>query len=146
VVLVKRKIDLAVTLIATGTEISGDLRFSHQLYLNGHVTGDIVAVDGDDATVVISESGRVTGDIRARNVIVGGQVQGNVFAGGRVELASSARVRGDVHYRLMEMQLGATVDGRMLHHEIEAASADSLVAKPGVTLVGPAGMGPGPDT
>jgi len=144
-VLAKRKIDTAVTLIASGTEITGDMRFAHQLYLNGRMTGNIVALEGDDATVVISESGRVTGDIRALNVIISGQVEGNVFAAGRVELAGSARVRGDVHYRLMEMQLGATVDGRMLHHEVEVVGVGAAIAGSGNALPAAASISPAPD-
>jgi cytoskeletal protein CcmA (bactofilin family) len=143
-VLAKRKSDTAVTLIASDTEIAGGLKFVHQLYLNGRVTGDIVAREGDEATVVISESGRVTGDIRATNVIISGQVEGNVYASGRVELAASARVRGDVCYRMMEMQLGATVDGRMLHHEDGAVAVDA--AADAAATAAPARMTPAADT
>ena len=115
----RRKFDAAVTLVAAGTEINGDLRFDNQLYLNGRVIGNISAPEGGQATVVVSETGSVTGDIRVPNVVIGGCVEGNVHAVGRIELGASARVIGNVHYRLMEMQLGAQVDGQLLHHELE---------------------------
>jgi len=113
----KRKMDKAVTLIAGDTEIAGDLRFSGQLYLNGSIKGTLLADDAGDATVVISEEGSVTGDIRVPNIIISGRVEGDVFAAGRVELTASARVKGNVYYQLMEMELGALVDGLLLHHE-----------------------------
>jgi len=122
------KLDQSVTLIAVGTTIVGDLCFSHQLYLNGRVDGDLTAVDGADATVVVSETGSVRGDIRVPNVVISGRVEGNVFAAGRVELAGTAQVRGNVHYRLMEMQLGAQVEGQLLHHDSAARSASASVA------------------
>lgn len=123
------KFDAAVTLVAAGTEIKGDLRFDSQLYLNGRVIGNISAPDGGQATVVVSETGSVTGDIRVPNVVISGRVEGNVHAAGRIELGAAARVIGNVHYRLMEMQLGAQVDGQLLHHETETAY-DISVAEP----------------
>jgi cytoskeletal protein CcmA (bactofilin family) len=116
------KFDAAVTLVAAGTEINGDLRFDNQLYLNGRVVGNISAPEGGQATVIVSDTGSVTGDIRVPNVVISGRVEGNVHAAGRIELGARARVIGNVHYRLMEMQLGAQVEGQLLHHETEAVS------------------------
>jgi cytoskeletal protein CcmA (bactofilin family) len=113
----KGKQDDVVTLISRGSEVVGNLRFTNQLYLNGRVDGDIGAADHEDATIVVSETGNVLGDIHVPNVVISGQVEGNVYAAGRVELTATARVRGNVHYRLMEMQLGALVEGQLLHHE-----------------------------
>lgn len=115
----KGKLDASVTLIAAGTEVIGDLRFHHQLYLNGRIVGDVTALEGSEATLVISDTGEVRGDVRVPNVIVSGRIEGDVHASGRVELTARAQVRGDVRYRLMEMQLGATVDGQLLHHDGE---------------------------
>jgi len=121
----KGKLDASVTLIAAGTELAGDVRFHHQLYLNGRIVGDVTALDGSDATLVISDTGEVRGDVRVPNVIVSGRIEGDVHASSRVELTARAQVRGDVHYRLMEMQLGATVDGQLLHHEGEDERGDA---------------------
>jgi len=126
----KRKLDGSVTLVAAGTEIVGNLRFGHQLYINGRVDGDVTATEGSEATVVISETGSVRGDIRVPNVVISGRVEGNVFAAGRVELAAKAQVRGNVHYRLMEMQLGALVEGQLLHHDSAAGRGDTTAASP----------------
>lgn len=126
----KRRLDGSVTLVAAGTEIVGNLRFGHQLYLNGRVDGDITATGGSEATVVISETGSVRGDIRVANVVISGRVEGDVFAAGRVELAAKAQVRGNVHYRLMEMQLGALVEGQLLHHDSAVGRGDAIAASP----------------
>jgi cytoskeletal protein CcmA (bactofilin family) len=44
-------------------------------------------------------------------------VEGDVFAMRRIELAEHAVVKGNVYYVLIEMQLGAMVDGQLLHDE-----------------------------
>ena len=113
----RNKIDKGVTLIAANTEITGDVKFVNQLYINGHVAGNVLAEAGTEATVVVSEEGSVAGEIRVPNVVVNGKVEGNVYASTRVELATKAAVKGNVYYKLIEMQLGAMVDGQLVHDE-----------------------------
>jgi cytoskeletal protein CcmA (bactofilin family) len=110
----KTKIDKGVTLIAPHTEVIGDVRFSNQLYVSGRVTGNVLA-DNDKATLVITEEGCVSGEVRVPNIVINGVVEGDVFAGHKVELAPKAKVRGNLYYKLIEMQLGALVDGQLVH-------------------------------
>lgn len=112
----RMKLEKGVTLIAASSEVVGDLRFKDQLYVNGRVEGNVLS-DDEGATVIISEGGCVAGEIRVPNVVINGQVEGNVFASVRLELAAKARVTGNVYYQLIEMQLGAMVDGQLLHDQ-----------------------------
>ncbi len=113
----KNSAEKGVTLIAANTEVSGDVHFVSQLYINGHIRGNVTADVGSDATVVVSDEGSVTGEIRVPNVVVNGRVEGNVYATNRMELAQAAEVKGNVYYKLIEMQLGAMVDGQLVHDE-----------------------------
>ena len=113
----RKKPAAGVTLIAAGTEISGDVRFRDQLVVNGRISGNVVSGQDTAATVVISEEGAVHGEIQVPNVVINGYVEGNVYASARVELAGKARVQGNVFYKLIEMQLGAMVDGQLVHDE-----------------------------
>ncbi len=115
-----------VTLIAANTEVSGNLHFVNQLYINGHVKGNITADADSDATVIVSEEGSVTGEIRVPNVVVNGSVEGNVYATSRMELARNAEVKGNVYYKLIEMQLGAMVDGQLVHDETLGAEQPNV--------------------
>ena len=115
-----RGIDKGVTLIAKDSEVIGDIKFSNQLYVTGRVNGNVLA-DDEKATLVISEEGCVTGEVRVPNVVVNGLVEGNVYASVKVELAAKAKVRGNLHYKLIEMQLGAMVDGQLVHEEFNDA-------------------------
>ncbi|MDR2013754.1 MAG: polymer-forming cytoskeletal protein [Rhodanobacter sp.] len=102
------------TLIAEGTEIQGDVRFSGGLHLGGAVSGSIYADDAN-AILTISETGRVDGEIRVSNAVVNGIVNGDMFVGERLELASSARIEGNVHYKVLEIAAGAQINGKMLY-------------------------------
>jgi cytoskeletal protein CcmA (bactofilin family) len=123
-----------VTLIAPNTEVVGDVHFKDQLYVNGHVNGNLHSAAQEGATVIIAEEGSVKGEIRVPNVVINGAVEGNVYATARVELAARARVKGNVYYQLIEMQLGAMVDGQLLHEQAaEAGNVHPFPADSGVS-------------
>ena len=102
------------TLIARNTRLKGDVFFEDQLYVNGSIEGDVSAQSSDTATLVVCEGGVVKGEIRAPNVVIDGTVEGDVYATGKLELAAKAKVLGNVHYNLVEMQLGSVVNGQMV--------------------------------
>lgn len=101
------------TLIGAETEIRGDLHFTGGLHVDGRIKGNVVA-DGD-AVLMLSERGSIEGEVRVPNIILNGTVTGDVHAAERAELASKARVRGNVFYQLIEMVVGAEVNGKLVH-------------------------------
>ena len=112
------------TVIGQGTVITGNLEFSGGLHLDGVVKGN-VAGDGDSrSTLTVSELGSVEGDVHVENLILNGTIVGDVYANERVELVTNARVTGTVYYRMLEMAMGAEVNGKLVHtEEQEAAQA-----------------------
>jgi cytoskeletal protein CcmA (bactofilin family) len=108
------------TLIGAQVVIRGDLRFSGGLLVEGRVIGKVWAEDGEKAVLTLSEHGCIEGEVRAPVVIINGRLDGDVYASDRVELASKARVQGNVHYAVAEMAAGSTLTGRLIH--LDAAS------------------------
>jgi cytoskeletal protein CcmA (bactofilin family) len=102
-------------LIGAGTVIEGHVVFSGGLRVDGHVKGNITAEDGKPGTLVLSENGRVEGEIRVPHIVINGAVVGPVRSTEYVELQGKANVTGDVHYNAIEMQLGAIVQGALVH-------------------------------
>lgn len=115
----KNKMDKGVTFISSHTEVVGDIKFTDQLFVSGRVSGNVLAEDGK-ATLVVSEEGCVSGEVRVPNVVINGRIEGNVYASNKVELASHAKVQGNLYYKLIEMHLGALVDGQLVHDETQA--------------------------
>ena len=124
----KAKVDQqGVTLVAAETQVVGDVHFKSQLFVYGHIEGNLVS-DDEKSSVLVSEGGSVRGEIRVPNVTINGRVDGDIFAQARVELAEKATIHGNVYYRLIEMQLGAKVEGQLVHAE-ELPSAEDNVHK-----------------
>lgn len=105
------------TLISNRTDFKGDLHFSGGVHIDGHVKGAVIAKDNADAVVRISDHGVVEGEVRAPHIIINGTVIGDVYSSVHLELAANAVVTGTVHYNLIEMVMGARVNGNLLHHE-----------------------------
>lgn len=109
----KKKQPPIKSLIAQGTCIEGNLRFSDGLRVDGEVIGDIRASEGTTSILVISESASVTGLIHADHVIINGRVKGPVHASELLELQPKAKIEGEVSYRALEMHQGAVIFGQL---------------------------------
>ena len=114
------------SLIGAGASIDGNLNFSGGLRIDGQVNGNVVAAQGKPSTLVLSEHGQVNGEVNVTHLIINGSISGPVFASEYMELQSKAKVNGDVHYTTLEIQLGAIVDGRLIHNSDTAQ--DKVVA------------------
>jgi cytoskeletal protein CcmA (bactofilin family) len=114
------------SLIGVGTHIDGNVNFSGGLRVDGRITGNIVALGDKPSTLVLSDQAVIEGKIVVTHAIINGTVVGAIHASEYVELQPKAKVSGDVHYKAMEIQLGASVDG-MLHHLNNVQSENKVV-------------------
>ncbi|MDD2913780.1 MAG: polymer-forming cytoskeletal protein [Gallionella sp.] len=115
------------SLIGAGTIIEGNVSFSGGMRIDGHVNGNVIAAQGKPSTLVLSEQAQVTGEVTVTHLVVNGAISGPVSATEYLELQGKARVNGDVHYKTLEIQLGAIVEGRLIHNSAVAAQ-DKVVA------------------
>lgn len=103
------------SLIGLGTKVKGDVNFTGGLRVDGEIGGNVIADPTKASTLVLSENARIDGEIRVTHLVVNGIVTGPVFATEYLELQSKAKVTGDVKYKKLEIQLGAIVEGKLVH-------------------------------
>lgn len=102
------------SLIAQGTRIEGNMKFTEGLRVDGEVFGDIQAsAEEAGSLLVISEAAVVQGAMTADHVIINGTVRGPVHARELLELQPKAKIEGDVSYVALEMHQGATISGQL---------------------------------
>ena len=118
-------------LIGAGATVEGNIIFSGGLRVDGRVRGDVIAVEGKPGTLVLSERAQIEGEIRVSHVVINGTVIGPVYATEYVELQPKANVTGDVHYKTLEIQLGAVVQGKLVY-ESEDKAENVVKLKPAV--------------
>lgn len=103
------------TLVGHKSELFGDVRFAGGLHVDGTVKGSVIAEEDASSVLTLSESGTIEGEVRVPNVVLNGTVIGDVYARQHIELASNARITGNVYYSLIEMAMGAEVNGNLVH-------------------------------
>ena len=106
------------TLVGPQSEVVGDVKFSGGLHVEGTIKGNVIAENDGRSLVQLTESGTIEGEIKAPFVVLNGVVIGDVHGGEHVELASKARVAGNVYYNLIEMAVGAEVNGKLVHTQV----------------------------
>ena len=111
----KFKLPRISSIIAEHDVLTGELRFSGGLHLDGRVRGEVVGQQDTNSTLVVSKSGFVEGNVRVVNLVLGGTIEGDVEAENKVQLLQGARVTGTVRYHALEMAEGAEVNGRLVH-------------------------------
>jgi cytoskeletal protein CcmA (bactofilin family) len=112
--------------IDEGSEIEGKYTFSGTVMLNGRFTGEIESRD----TLIVGEKGVVNASIRAGNVVISGEVVGNVVATDRVELRGTARMFGDVEAPVVVVEEGVLFEG---HCRMTKAKPPEAVPAPAPT-------------
>lgn len=110
------------TIIGQQTRLEGDIHFSGGLLVDGQIKGAVIAETGSSSVLTVSEHGIIEGDVRVPTVILNGTVSGDVHSEEHVELAPKARIDGDVYYKLIEMAMGAAVNGNLVHRTEADAS------------------------
>jgi len=119
----KRRTTRIDTLIGQQTEVLGDIRFNGGLHIDGTIKGNVVAERDSRSMLSLSEQGTIEGEVNVPFVVLNGVVIGDVHGGEHVELAAKARITGNVYYNLIEMAIGAEVNGKLVHMEdMEEAS------------------------
>ncbi len=119
------------TLVGVTTTIKGDVTFSGGLRIDGKVNGNIISEEDGTSTLVLSEHAMIKGDITVPHMILNGKIKGNVVCAERIELQPKAEIIGDLHYRVIEMALGASINGNLVRDISD--NTDENKGKSGVT-------------
>jgi cytoskeletal protein CcmA (bactofilin family) len=94
--------------LSSGVSITGDVKFSSELVIDGEVEGNITS----NGKLSIGTNATVIGDIRAGFIIIQGAVEGNVLAAERCALQAGASLHGDVKSPRLAMDENASLVGR----------------------------------
>ncbi len=103
------------TLIGKTSRLDGDLRFKGGLHVDGEIRGNVHAEEGSDSMLSLSQHGSIRGEVKVPVLVINGTVEGDVHADKRLELGPEARITGDVYYHLVQIAVGATVNGKLVH-------------------------------
>jgi cytoskeletal protein CcmA (bactofilin family) len=108
-------------LLGRGSEFEGKLSFEGTVRIDGRFIGEIHS----DDTLIVGENALVTAEIRVDNVIVYGEVIGDIISGTCVELHAPAKVRGNITTPNLQADKGVVFDGNVKMHAEESAEEEA---------------------
>lgn len=101
--------ELKESLIAANLSIEGKIQGAGHIRIAGRFKGD-VQVDGD---LTIELGAKVNGGVRARRVVIAGELEGNVESAERVELLQTAMMTGDIKAGTVTVAAGSRMRGQV---------------------------------
>ncbi len=102
------EIGMITTVFSKDTEFYGDLKFKKSLQINGFMEGEI----NSDGFLVVGEGAVVRANVRAKTVIISGEVHGNVEATDRLEIQTSGKLYGNIRTSKLKIADGVVFEGK----------------------------------
>lgn len=102
------EIGMITTVFSKDTEFYGDLKFKKSLQINGYLEGEI----SSDGFLVVGEGAVVRANIRAKTVIISGEVHGNIEATDRLEIQTSGKLFGNIRTSKLKVADGVVFEGK----------------------------------
>ena len=97
------------SLIAADLSIEGKIQGAGHIRIAGRFKGD-VHVEGD---LSVEVGAKVNGSVRARKVVIAGELEGNIESASRVELLEGGIVVGDVKAGVVTIAAGSRMRGQV---------------------------------
>jgi len=114
----------ALSIIAAGMTVSGDIESTGVVKVEGRVDGSIRSA----RQVLVGRQGTVHGDIETREAVIGGAVEGTISASERVEIQATAAVQGDIVTRTIVVAEGGRINGSVRMEEGKSGSRQAVPA------------------
>ncbi len=102
------------SLVADNLHIVGDVHFSGGLRIDGKVEGNVLGKKGEKSLLVLSDKGCIVGRVHAHDAVVNGTISGDLQVEHLLELHAGAKVSGNISYRQLQMECGATIEGQLV--------------------------------
>ena len=106
------------TVIGENCVIEGDVTFEKTIEVHGKIIGTLkIAENCTSASLMIKKTGIIEGDVFGSDVMIEGEVVGNVSGKKEIKIENSAFISGNVYYDILDVQGGATINGNLIRNK-----------------------------
>ena len=117
--------DMVETVVGPSVHVEGDFSSEGNILVKGSVAGNVKT----SRVLTVEEGARISANVKAGDANISGEINGNVTAQNKVELSATARVLGDIVCKVLAVQAGALVFGKIMMHGIEPDKGGALRKK-----------------
>lgn len=96
------------SIIGSDMVVEGNIKAKEAVRVEGSVTGDVET----EGVLIISSTGKVKGNVKGSNIIIGGSVEGDLSSNGRTEVASTGKVIGNIRTKSLIVDENAVFQGQ----------------------------------
>jgi cytoskeletal protein CcmA (bactofilin family) len=98
----------SISLLSKNVKIEGEIQGPENLHVEGYIKGSI-KLSGD---VFVGNTGIVEADVEAKNIVIQGEVTGNVLAHQQLEIHPTGKLIGNCSAASIDIKEGAIFEGR----------------------------------
>lgn len=103
-------------IIGKGTIVNGKFKVAGSIHIDGTIEGNVEVTE----SLIIGKSGKVRGEVIAKNCVIGGKVEGSLFTEEKAEFQSGAILHGDIKCKRLVIEEGVVFDGNCKMSEKES--------------------------
>ncbi len=103
----KKRKNQITAFLGRDTEFEGNLSFKGMVRIDGRFKGGI----NTEGTLIVGETALIDSDIHASNVIISGEIRGNIVAGEKIEIIAPGKVFGDIEAPSVTINTGVVFEG-----------------------------------
>jgi cytoskeletal protein CcmA (bactofilin family) len=113
----------AINLISLGTDITGDIKSSGDIRIDGSLTGNL----NTKGKVVIGTTGKVKGEVNCKNSEVAGLIEGKIAVGQLLNLKASSKIHGDIVTLKLSIEPGAIFSGNCKMSDTDTNAGTGII-------------------
>ena len=98
------------TILGQGSAITGNIKINGFVRIDGDIDGNLET----DGNIIIGENARIRGNVKAKSVIVGGIVLGNIEASQSIKVLATSAVLGDIVSHKVQVEQNAIIHGHFI--------------------------------
>lgn len=107
--------DEVETVVGPSVNVEGDFSSEGHIIVKGTVSGSVKT----SKRLTVEKGAKIFANVRAGEAVISGEVRGDVKVGDKLELTSSARVAGDIDCKILVVEAGALIYGKVSMKGIE---------------------------
>ncbi len=105
------------TIIGPSVKVKGNFDTAGSIQIEGYLEGTLKI--GND--LIVGEKAEVIANLRANRIMIAGKVKGNIKAKQSLEITETARIEGDIEAKVLSIDAGAIVNGKVKMDVAEGA-------------------------
>ena len=113
------------TFLGKDTKFEGILNFNGTVRIDGHFKGEITSTEGN---LIVGEFGMIDADIHVSQIIISGEIRGNIIAEHKIDIQPQGKVFGNIQAPTLSIQEGAILEGDVLMSPTEETYEKKVTA------------------